>query len=278
VRPIEEDLVSEQGPRDEHGVAELADASFVEFARETARWSGASGEVCERDGLVLWAAGSDFPVSMNGVVRVDRSTPAATVIDVADAWFAERGRGYSVSTRDIGTGEDDLVAAAEDRGLLRIMDSPAMVCDARLADGTPPKGVELRIATTADDIDAFVAINDAAYQTLGMPEGVIAASVLAPERVLAAHVRTVIAWEGSTPLACAQVLLSHGIAGVYYVGTVEAARGRGLAEQVTRTVTNLGFDLGAAFVTLQASSMGEPIYRRMGYREVFRYTTHTRFV
>ena len=90
--------------------------------------------------------------------------------------------------------------------------------------------------------------------------------------------RTVIAWEGDQPLATAQVVLSHGVAGVYYVGTVEAARGRGLAELVTRTVTNLGFDLGAALVTLQASSMGDPIYRRMGYREVYRYTTHTRFV
>jgi hypothetical protein len=47
---------------------------------------------------------------------------------------------------------------------------------------------------------------------------------------------------------------------------------------VTRAVTNIGFDLGAAFVTLQASSMGEPIYRRMGYEERYRYTTHTRFV
>ena len=54
---------------------------------------------------------------------------------------------------------------------------------------------------TADDIGAFVAINDAAYQTLGMPAGVIAAAVLAPERVLAPHVRTVIAWEGDQPLA-----------------------------------------------------------------------------
>ena len=27
-----------------------------------------------------------------------------------------------------------------------------------------------------------------------------------------------------------------------------------------------------------ASVVGDPIYRRMGYREVYRYTTHTRFV
>ena len=270
--------MTERGALDDDVVAALAHASYVEFARETARWSGEQGEVCERGGVLLYAAASDFPVSMNGVIRLDRSVPAAQVIDLAETWFQERDRGYSLSTDGYGVGEADLQAEAVERGLLHLMDTPAMVCDARLADGTPPEGVELRLASSAEDIAAFVAIDDAAYQTLGMPAQVIADSVLAPERVLAPHVRTVIASEGGQPLATAQVVLSHGIAGVYYVGTVEAARGRGLAELVTRTVTNLGFDLGAAFVTLQASTMGDPIYRRMGYREVTRYTTHTRFV
>jgi hypothetical protein len=71
-------------------------------------------------------------------------------------------------------------------------------------------------------------------------------------------------------VSCAQILVSHGIAGVYWVGSLEAARGRGIAEAVTRHVTNLGFDLGAADVQLQASPMGEPIYRRMGYEDAYR--------
>jgi predicted GNAT family acetyltransferase len=49
------------------------------------------------------------------------------------------------------------------------------------------------------------------------------------------------------------------------------ARGKGLAELCTRAVGNLAFDLGARVVVLQASVMGEPVYRRMGYREVTRY-------
>jgi hypothetical protein len=69
------------------------------------------------------------------------------------------------------------------------------------------------------------------------------------------------------------VLLSHGISGVYAVGTIARARGKGLGEAVTRAVTNRAFDQGARAATMQASPMGQPIYRRMGYMTLYEYTT-----
>ena len=67
---------------------------------------------------------------------------------------------------------------------------------------------------------------------------------------------------------------SHGIAGVYWVAVLEEARGRGIAAAMMEHVTNLGFDHGAANVQLQASTMGEPIYRRLGYDELHRTRLH----
>ena len=89
----------------------------------------------------------------------------------------------------------------------------------------------------------------------------------APERFLEPHIAAVVAYRGDEPVAAAMTLLSHGIAGVYWVATLAAARGQGLADVVTRAVTNRGFELGAAVNTLQASPMGESIYRRMGYED-----------
>ena len=72
------------------------------------------------------------------------------------------------------------------------------------------------------------------------------------------------------------VIVTHGVAGVYWVGTAPGARGRGLAELCTRAAGNAGFDLGARVAALQASVMGEPVYRRMGYVEVTRYPSFVR--
>ena len=66
-------------------------------------------------------------------------------------------------------------------------------------------------------------------------------------------------------------IVSHGVAGIYWVGSLAAARGRGLGRAVTAAATNAGFDLGADFASLQASPMGEPIYRAMGYETIYDY-------
>lgn len=253
-------------------------ANCIEYARESVRRTPATGEIVERDGILLFATASDFPLLANGAFRLDPTVAADRVIDAADEWFGERGRGWSLGASSWAGGDDDLVAAAHARGLVPLTDMPGMVCDARLADVAPPDGVDLRVLSGAEDEAAFVEMIDRAYTSLGLPEGVLAAMAPVPGRAAPGHEVTVGAFEGDVLLSGAQVLFSHGIAGVYAVGTAEAARGRGLAELVTRAVTNLGFDGGAPAVTLQASSMGEPIYRRMGYRELYRYVNLTRFV
>lgn len=251
-------------------------ANCMEYSREMARNSGPKGDLVERDGVLLFASGSDFPVLLNGAFRLDPAVDADSVIDLADGWFAERGRGWSLATTSWGGSDDDLIAAAARRGLLSVTDAPGMVCDQRVDELPVPDGVEVR-RLDGNDATAFISMIDLAYTSLGMPVGALAATATDPPRMPPPHVVTIAAFDGDDLVSGAQVMFSHGIAGVYSVGTAESARGRGLAELVTRIVTNIGFDGGAGHVTLQATSMGEPIYRRIGYRELYRYVTHTRF-
>ena len=89
--------------------------------------------------------------------------------------------------------------------------------------------------------------------------------------MLRPHVIVCLARREGAAQSGALAILSHGVAGVYWVGTVEEGRGQGLGDACTRYVTRAAFEAGARLVCLQASAQGEPIYLRMGYREVTRY-------
>ena len=66
-------------------------------------------------------------------------------------------------------------------------------------------------------------------------------------------------------------IVSHGVAGIYWVGSLAEARGRGIGRAITAAATNAGFDLGAELASLQASPMGAPVYRAMGYETIYDY-------
>ena len=63
-------------------------------------------------------------------------------------------------------------------------------------------------------------------------------------------------------------LVSHRVAGVYYVGTVEQARRRGLGDALTRMAARAGLEMGAEAAWLGASEMGAGLYRRIGFEDL----------
>ena len=65
--------------------------------------------------------------------------------------------------------------------------------------------------------------------------------------------------------------MHQGVGGIYWVGTRPELARRGLAAALVRRVSNHLFEHGARCVVLQASKMGEPVYLRLGYREITRY-------
>jgi hypothetical protein len=251
---------------------ELCDLNFAEANRELARRAG--GAVLDEDGLLLFAGNHPLPVLVNAALRTGADADAASVLRRAEAFFAARRRGYTVLVR--AHADDDLAAAAAAAGLHAAGNSPAMVLERRLADADPPPGIVLRRVESDADAAAFGVLMGVAYGTYGMPAE--CGPALVGRRVVleAPHIAAFVALRGGAAVAGAMVIVTHGVAGVYWVGTAPEARGQGLAELSTRAAGNAGFDLGARIAALQASVMGEPIYRRMGYFEVTRYPSFVR--
>lgn len=258
---------------DDGTLVALSDLNHLEANRELARRAG--GITFDEDGLAFWVGAHPLPVLANGLMRTESSVPADVVIARARRFFASHHRGFSLVL--LGERDADLPPACEAAGLVQMGASPGMALERRLPDATPPPGVTLAVVETVEQAAAFARVNGEAYATYGMPSDVAPAALGRLDVLRAPHIVSVLASVDGVPAAAAMVILTHGIAGVYWVGTIPAARGKGLAELCTRFVGNVGFDLGARAVVLQASVMGEPVYRRMGYREVTRYPYYVQF-
>jgi ribosomal protein S18 acetylase RimI-like enzyme len=231
----------------------------------------AGGEVVDGPGWLLWAPADEaFPVFANGAL-VLAAGAAEAMLPAATEFFDERGRGFTV----IANGPleaDDLAPALGEHGFFCMMERyPAMVRTSRFADPVLPDGIELRRMTRAEEVPDYHAVLDAAYLSLGFPAGVLA-NLLPPDSFLRPDVAAFIAYSGQEPVAAGMTHVSHGIAGITWIGTLEQHRRHGLGQVCAAAAANAGFDLGADAAWLEASPMGESVYRGMGFEELFPYS------
>lgn len=147
---------------------------------------------------------------------------------------------------------------------------PEMVLDHRPQEHPLPAGVELRRVVSASDAADYWEVATGAYAGIGFPPEIFA-FYENHEGLAADNAAAFIADLDGRPAGIAMTIVSHGVAGIYWVGTSDDARGRGLGWTATATAVNAGFDLGAEIASLQASPMGEPLYRRMGFETIFDY-------
>jgi GNAT superfamily N-acetyltransferase len=137
-----------------------------------------------------------------------------------------------------------------------------------------PEGVTIERVRDHTSLEQWARVG---YAVFGAPNSEDAPFVAAVSRdalddTAAAHYY--LARLDGKPVATAGLTLAAGVAGVFLVATVEAARGRGIGAAVTMAPLLAARDRGYAVGVLQASEMGYPIYARMGFTEQFRYRSY----
>lgn len=244
----------------------LADLNLADVARIHHRWQPAA-RLVEQGGLLCHQGTVPIPAPFqNCVMRTDTALPAGEAMDRADTFFGGASNPYAVHT--FSRRDADLEQVLSQRGFIRQADMPAMLADQPVTAPTIDASWRLALARSEDDIAAFIQVSAQAYESLGLPSFLTPSYFVNQGALLDPQVSIVIArGQDGTPTAAAMALHTGEMGGLYWVGTLPEGRGAGLAAACTAMATNLAFERGARAVTLQASHMGEAIYRRLGYRE-----------
>jgi ribosomal protein S18 acetylase RimI-like enzyme len=240
-------------------VAQSAVLNEQELWRDMVRWSG--GVVHEQDGLLFVAGPSAY---LRVAIRMDGGVSGMSVVRRCGEFFSASEGGHIVLVRE--PDDADLAQAARAAGYTPAWtERPMALCEP--PDPSPQAAkADVRVVSTPEQVLDYGRVVADANDDPGERER---AGLLFHDRtILAPHIAAFVAYLDGAPVSCAMTLVSHGVAGVFYVATVERARRRGLGDALTRMASRAGFDLGARAAWLGASEMGADLYRRIGFSDL----------
>lgn len=227
-----------------------------ELWREMVRWSG--GRIVEQGGVLLGSGPSAY---LRVAMRSDPGVDGASVVARAIEFFGAGPAGFIVLVRR--PDDEDIERAALADGFRAGWTEQPMALTAAPEASEIPDDIEVRVVADESAVVDYGRVVALANDDPGEHER--APLLFHDETILAPHIAAFVAYMGTEPVACAMTLLSHRVAGVFYVATAPHARRRGLGDALTRIAARAGFEMGAEAAWLGASEMGAGLYRRIGF-------------
>jgi ribosomal protein S18 acetylase RimI-like enzyme len=240
-------------------VAERVARGFA-FAERLRRANVSGAECLEVDGLLLALSNLPEP-ALNGVMVEREPRHPASAFAEAERLMAARGLAFGV---DVQAGRHPAVDRwLTDAGLTRLLVREAMTSPVgTLPEALPPPGVEIRRVADEDEAAALARVDVASFG--GSKE--IALRFYAAGAFGVEGAASFVAWEGAEPAGAATGYRHEGSVGVFGVGVVPSARGRGLGRALTVTAARAfpGVDLAWLHPTPEAGRL----YDRLGFVRV----------
>lgn len=222
----------------------------------------------EADGLLRIA--SDLPISNGNQVIVTGA--AATTDGLAAAIAAARAAGDRVRVTLRSGIDDRFLGLMHDLGLAARPWAPGMLV-ALPGTSDPARGADLAIEVVADEAGRADHL-----RAMGPAYGLDPAQVdrVANARMLRTPgVTFYLGRAAGEPVSTGMSIVADGVAGVYFIGTVPGARGRGYGEAITARIHADATAAGCHAAILQSSPSGLRVYERLGYRAAFTYHAWT---
>jgi GNAT superfamily N-acetyltransferase len=210
---------------------------------------------------------------LNVVFRTDLPVDgAAEIVDAAVRHF--RTSGLARLSWWVDGPDTDVGRHLAHHGLTFAAGGVAMAANLRSIEGAAPPtpGLEIERVAGQAALEGWVEVSRVGF---GLP----AASQkrlleLFGPVALDPPMHTYLATLDGRPVATSQLFLGAGVAGIYNVTCLPEARGRGIGTAITRAPLLEARRQGYGVSILQASRLGYPVYRRLGFLDLGRLNTY----
>lgn len=223
------------------------------------------GETSDQRGWLLADSGTGL-AQLNQAFVVD---PAAAEgqLPLVERWYEGRSDGFRIILCD--PADACVRSAAAARGYVVNRSQPLMSARLPLAEFAFPAGYQPDLVLSARDIHDYLSVREpSSSRPADETEGEFIAAVIATGRF-----SYFVAREGGGALATASSAFADGVVHVSNVWVKDEARRQGLGAAMTAMAAAAFPE--AEWAALEASAMGEPVYRRMGFAERYRYVQMT---
>jgi ribosomal protein S18 acetylase RimI-like enzyme len=257
------ELVTSLGSRAASQAPQLNLHDFDRYLRNSA-----TTEFHSMDRVYRWLAPLVHPWFRGVLCDRPATDGDIALVDEQIAYFRSAGApGFSwwLEPGVKGTGWEQML---NDRGFSFSNDTPGMAIelDSLTDERTLPQGLRIETVDESETLRTWAAVcgegfgfggdpNEGMYRTL---QGI----------GLDLPMRNYLGYLDGQPVATSSLYLGAGVAGVYMVATLEAARGKGVGAAMTLAPLSDGRDQGYRVGILQSSAMGFPVYERLGFRTV----------
>jgi ribosomal protein S18 acetylase RimI-like enzyme len=243
-----------------------AEANMCRSVRALAL-AAVGGEIEETPELLVSTARAPLR-SFNQIIVKEPLERGSEALSEAVARYQRPGSKFRLRARS-GLGSET-AAAILAAGLVEQGGIPSLAAEISAAGALENGVVEItRVADAPSLADHVLVVAEAFGWT---PEEL--GQVFTPRLLEDEAWRCYVGYVDGEPAATSQLVVYGGVAGLYYVGTRDCFRRRGLGEALTRHAMREGAAAGCDIASLQASPAGYPVYVRIGFRDVEHYTTY----
>jgi GNAT superfamily N-acetyltransferase len=211
----------------------------------------------------------DLPSSLTNVLFFPnpRSAPRERLRE-ARTYF-----GPKLPWRVLTSGEraSEVGSAAVGLGLRPAPNEPGMLLDPIRSIPQAPGSLTIRPVKDLTSLADFGVVWSEAFRFPRWVLPVVLSHPPSDDSERAAQNRFFVGYVDGRPVACSTVTVTERVAGIASVGTIPSARRRGIGTAMTWAAVDAGRALGADTAYLAASTMGYPVYERMGFRRAAEY-------